>query len=274
MLMLAFVICVAAVPAVAQIGLGGKWATDYPADSPTTTGAQSKQSVKLELIIQDGKASGSLQFGGLGGTYYRFQDGKVIGNKVLFHTEARPEPTWTVEMVDDNTIILYREPIAVVSSTVWSPISNPGIISYPGVQAAAAVESPPFPPGPTAAFTQRGDSVSIIGSVADRSGALIPGVKVTATNDDSGTESTTNTNEAGVYRFFVLPPGKYTITATLPGFKTAPGRNIRIDDTEVRQDFTIELAAQASANPTAASCSTNTGSASAGVSCSLLHRAK
>jgi hypothetical protein len=254
-LMLAFVICVAAVPAFAQIGLGGKWTTDHPVDPPTITDVQAKQSVQLELIIQDGKASGTLQFGGLGGMYYRFQDGKVIGNKVLFQTDVRPEPTWTVEMLDDRTIMIYREPFAVVSSVDLNQISHP--VVYPGVQAARTVERLPPLPIPTAAFTQGGGSGSIIGTVADPSKALIPGVKVTAANDDSGTESATNTNEAGVYRFSGLPPGKYTITATLPGFKIPPGSNIRIEDTEVRQDFTIEVAAQASANPTAASCSTN-----------------
>jgi len=264
--MLAFVICVAAVPAFAQTGLGGKWATDHLLEPPMITDVHPKQSVQLELNIQDDKASGTLQLGGLGGMYYSFQDGKVIGNKVLFQTDARPDQTWTVEMLDDRTIMIYRE-FAVVSTVDLNQISH--LVVYPGVQPARTLEMIPPLPVPTAAITQGGGSGSIIGTVADSSKALIPGVKVTAANDDSGTQLATNTDEAGVYRFFGLPPGKYTITATLPGFKTPPGSNIRIEDTEVRHDFTVEVAAQASAKPTAASCSTN-----AAVWCSLLHRAK
>jgi hypothetical protein len=61
---------------------------------------------------------------------------------------------------------------------------------------------------------------TVTGTVSDTSGALIPGVEVKATNPDTGVVSTTVTNEAGAYNFRDLLPGKYTISASLPGFQT------------------------------------------------------
>jgi hypothetical protein len=60
----------------------------------------------------------------------------------------------------------------------------------------------------------------VTGTVSDPSGAVIPGVTVRATNADTGVVSTTLTNEAGVYNFRNLLPGKYNIGASLPGFQT------------------------------------------------------
>src|SRR5436190_4938675 len=61
---------------------------------------------------------------------------------------------------------------------------------------------------------------TVSGTVTDSSGALIPGVTVKATNVDTGVISTSVTNEAGVYNYRDLLPGKYSISATLPGFQT------------------------------------------------------
>ena len=59
------------------------------------------------------------------------------------------------------------------------------------------------------------------GIVSDPSGALVPGVTITATNTDTGVVTTTVTNEAGAYSFPSLQPGRsYTVSASLPGFKT------------------------------------------------------
>src|SRR5262245_47726248 len=58
------------------------------------------------------------------------------------------------------------------------------------------------------------------GSVSDASGALIPGVNVTATNTETGIVNMAVTNEAGVYQFASLQPGTYKLAAELPGFQT------------------------------------------------------
>jgi len=61
----------------------------------------------------------------------------------------------------------------------------------------------------------------ITGTVNDASGALVPGAMVTARNEATGVTYTQTTTEAGLYGFPSLPVGIYTITVTLPGFKTA-----------------------------------------------------
>src|SRR5438876_7145705 len=49
----------------------------------------------------------------------------------------------------------------------------------------------------------------ITGTAADGSGALIPGVSVTATNTQTGVVTTVLSNESGAYNFASLQPGMY-----------------------------------------------------------------
>src|SRR3954452_18399523 len=62
---------------------------------------------------------------------------------------------------------------------------------------------------------------SIAGTVKDASGAVLPGVTVEAASP-ALTEKTRTavTDGSGQYRIIDLPPGTYTLTATLPGFNT------------------------------------------------------
>jgi len=254
-LALTFFVCFAATPGSAQGGLHGKWATDRPADSPTNTNAP--QSVKLEVAIDSGKANGFLEIGGLGGTFYTFADVRVMGNKVQFLGDPRQSPrTWTIELVDDNTVMVRRGQLPLVGSNVLELISALG---GPGQPTASAQPS-----------TAISASALISGIVQDRSRALIPGVTVTATNPDTGAKVTTISNAAGRYGFPNLTPGTYTLSASLPGFETSTISNISIVDAPLTQDFTLEIrGARTSANPSPATCSQN------GIEwCALLHRAK
>src|SRR5215813_3834447 len=58
------------------------------------------------------------------------------------------------------------------------------------------------------------------GTVSDSTGALIPGVTVTATNTQTGIVTTGLTNETGAYNFPSLQTGVYKVTAELVGFQT------------------------------------------------------
>jgi hypothetical protein len=60
----------------------------------------------------------------------------------------------------------------------------------------------------------------ISGSVADQSGAVLPGVEVTATQMDTGIARTTVSNETGTFIFPNLALGPYRLEAALPGFRT------------------------------------------------------
>src|SRR2546423_11858748 len=63
-------------------------------------------------------------------------------------------------------------------------------------------------------------TAQISGSVKDQSGAVLPGVEVTATQTATGAKRSAVTDETGSYLLQNLPIGPYTIEAALPGFKT------------------------------------------------------
>jgi len=62
---------------------------------------------------------------------------------------------------------------------------------------------------------------SISGRASDASGATLPGVTVSIVSDNLiGGPRTAVTDEQGVYRFTLLPGGRYTVTFALSGFAT------------------------------------------------------
>src|SRR5262245_8054441 len=91
------------------------------------------------------------------------------------------------------------------------------------------------------AFAQ---SSTLSGTVSDPSGALIPGVTVSATNNATGVTSTAVTNEAGAYSFPSIQPGVYKASASLPGFQTKTVTDIQVGASiQVRVNFTLTLGA-------------------------------
>jgi len=67
---------------------------------------------------------------------------------------------------------------------------------------------------------------TIEGTVKDASGAVLPGVTVTVTNTDTGTQRVVVTNETGVFRAPLLQLGQHTVTAELSGFTKFEQRGI------------------------------------------------
>ena len=63
-------------------------------------------------------------------------------------------------------------------------------------------------------------TAQISGTVRDPSGAVLPGVEVTATQTDTGIARTAVTNETGSYILPNLSVGPYRFEAALPGFRT------------------------------------------------------
>src|SRR3954464_7398166 len=79
------------------------------------------------------------------------------------------------------------------------------------------------------AFAQsQGANGAIEGIVSDSSGGVLPGVTVTITNLDTGTERSVVSNEKGLYRAPLLPLGKYRVVAELQGFKKFEGTDIQL----------------------------------------------
>lgn len=70
---------------------------------------------------------------------------------------------------------------------------------------------------------------NVVGTVADPSGSIVPGAKVTLHNVGTGVELGTQTNEAGNYVFEYLHPGSYTLTVEAPGFKKFVRENISLE---------------------------------------------
>src|SRR2546427_8022723 len=97
------------------------------------------------------------------------------------------------------------------------------------------------------AFAQTSNA-TVGGTVSDATGALIPGVSVTATNTATGIVTTVVTNERGAYQFASLQTGSYKLTAELAGFQTQSYNNITLGiSQQVRLNFTLQVGSVAQA---------------------------
>jgi hypothetical protein len=90
-------------------------------------------------------------------------------------------------------------------------------------------------------------NATLSGTVADTSGALVPGVEVTASNTGTGVVTTVLTNEAGTYRFGSLQPGPYKVSASLTGFQTQAFQVTLGTGQQIRQNFNLQVGAVAQA---------------------------
>src|SRR5207247_6758088 len=63
-------------------------------------------------------------------------------------------------------------------------------------------------------------TAEVSGTVKDQTGAVLPGVEVTATQTSTGLKRSVVTDEAGSYILTKLPVGPYRLEAALPGFRT------------------------------------------------------
>src|SRR5437764_10463588 len=63
-------------------------------------------------------------------------------------------------------------------------------------------------------------TAQISGAVQDSSGAVLPGVEITATQIETGVSRMTVSNETGSYTLSSLPLGPYKLEASLPGFRS------------------------------------------------------
>ena len=93
----------------------------------------------------------------------------------------------------------------------------------------------------TPVFAQTSNA-TVGGTISDASGALLPGVILTATNVATGIVTTVVSNEAGAYQFASLQTGTYTVGAALPGFQTQTYNNVALGvSQQVRLNFTLQV---------------------------------
>src|ERR1700729_4331170 len=104
-------------------------------------------------------------------------------------------------------------------------------------------------------FAQAGATGTILGTVTDSTGAILPAVKVTVTNTQTNVAFRTVTSSAGDYNAPALNPGTYTVSAEAAGFqKSVTTSFVLAVDQKVRIDLalkpgtvseTLEVTAQA-----------------------------
>lgn len=79
------------------------------------------------------------------------------------------------------------------------------------------------------ALAQTGGQGALEGTITDTTGAVIPHVTVTATDQASGVGTTRVSSGAGLYSITPLIPGIYTITVKAAGFETLTQKNIEVN---------------------------------------------
>lgn len=83
---------------------------------------------------------------------------------------------------------------------------------------------------------------SITGTVTDSSGAIVPGVEVTATNTGTNVTTRTVSNQDGIYVIPNLFPGEYAVEFKRDGFVTLKRPKITLESTEVaRVDAALKV---------------------------------
>ncbi len=92
---------------------------------------------------------------------------------------------------------------------------------------------------PWAAMAQK-DAGTILGTVRDASGGIIPGAKVTLTNEDTGLRLTTDSRDDGGYIFTPVKIGNYTLEVEFKGFQKARQSGITVNiQQQVLADFAL-----------------------------------
>ena len=95
--------------------------------------------------------------------------------------------------------------------------------------------------GPAAAQFDRSQ---LSGRVKDPEGAVVPGATVVAQNQTTQLNFTAVTDQTGFYTIPNLPPGKYTVSAELQGFKKAVQKDVPLDaSASATLDFALETGA-------------------------------
>jgi hypothetical protein len=73
------------------------------------------------------------------------------------------------------------------------------------------------------------DRATLAGTVADSSGAIIPGVEVQVLSNETGLRRDVQTTATGTYSLPGLPIGVYTVSVSHPGFRTVIVKDLRLN---------------------------------------------
>src|SRR5438270_12504768 len=91
------------------------------------------------------------------------------------------------------------------------------------------------------ALAQTGDA-EIAGLIKDPSASAVPGASVILTNQDTGVTRSIITDADGRYRFYPVPPGRYSIKVEVTGFKTSALNDMQISlGTHLDRDIALTV---------------------------------
>jgi outer membrane receptor protein involved in Fe transport len=83
---------------------------------------------------------------------------------------------------------------------------------------------------------------SLLGSVEDATGSVIPNADVTITNKETGLQRMVKTDDSGRYSFVNVPLGAYDLKVSANGFKTITKKDVDITaNTVVRENVRLEV---------------------------------
>src|SRR6185295_6319733 len=82
-------------------------------------------------------------------------------------------------------------------------------------------------------------TATIVGTVTDPTGAVVPGVSITVSSKATGLTRKTSTNQSGNYAAPLLPVGTYSVAAEVNGFKKKTVTGILV---EVNQESRVDIA--------------------------------
>ena len=86
---------------------------------------------------------------------------------------------------------------------------------------------------------------SLRGLITDTSGAVLPGVTVVLSSEDTKAARQSVTDAKGSYYFAALLPGSYTLSAELAGFKKRTANGVRVSPNDTKGlDFSMDVGAQ------------------------------
>src|SRR4051812_42567315 len=81
-------------------------------------------------------------------------------------------------------------------------------------------------------------TATLVGTVKDQSGAVVPGAAITIVNRSTGLRRTVSTNQSGEYAATALPAGGYQVSAERSGFKKTIVPDLSLD---VAQTSRVDL---------------------------------
>jgi hypothetical protein len=95
---------------------------------------------------------------------------------------------------------------------------------------------------PLAGEARQFETATVVGTVRDASGSVVPGAKVTLLNTQTGVSLDRTSDANGNYEFFTVRIGTYVVTAEKAGFSIALVDNVQVTvGARQRVDLNMEV---------------------------------